>query len=39
MTLVTTHELNNSLSGNVKLIDASWHFLSTRNAFKEYRKE
>ena len=39
MTLITTHELNNSLSGNVKLIDASWHFLSTRNAFKEYRKE
>ena len=39
MTLVSTHELDNSLSGNTKLIDASWHFLSNRNGFKEYQKE
>jgi len=39
MTLVSTHELDNSLSGNAKLIDASWHFLSNRNGFKEYQKE
>ena len=39
MILVSTQELDNGLSSNVKLIDASWHFLSNRNAFKEYRKE
>ena len=39
MTLVSTHELDNSLSDNTKLIDASWHFLSNRNGFKEYQKE
>jgi len=39
MILVSTHELENSLSGNAKLIDASWHFLSNRNGFKEYQKE
>jgi len=39
MTLVSTQELDNSLSSNVKLIDASWHFLSNRNGFKEYQKE
>ena len=39
MTLVSTHELDNSLSDNAKLIDASWHFLSNRNGFKEYQKE
>jgi len=39
MTLVSTQELDNGLSSNVKLIDASWHFLSNRNGFKEYQKE
>ena len=39
MTLVSTHELDNSLSGNAKLIDASWHFLSNRSGFEEYQKE
>ena len=39
MTLISTHELDNSLSGNIKIIDASWHFLSKRNGFKEYQKE
>ena len=39
MILVSTHELDNSLLGNAKLIDASWHFLSNRNGFKEYQKE
>ena len=39
MTLITTHELDNNLSGNIKIIDASWHFLSKRNGFREYQKE
>jgi len=39
MTLISTHELDNNLSGNIKIIDASWHFLSKRNGFKEYQKE
>jgi len=39
MTLISTHEFDNNLSGNAKLIDASWHFLSNRNGFKEYQKE
>ena len=39
MTLVSNQELDNGLSSNVKLIDASWHFLSNRNGFKEYQKE
>ena len=39
MTLISTHELDNTLSGNAKLIDASWHLLSNRNGFKEYQKE
>jgi thiosulfate/3-mercaptopyruvate sulfurtransferase len=39
MTLVSTQELDNGLSSNVKLIDASWHFLSNRNGFEEYQKE
>ena len=39
MTLVSTQELDNGLSSNVKLIDASWHFLSNRSGFKEYQKE
>ena len=39
MTLVSTHELDNSLSGNAKLIDASWHFSSNRNGFEVYQKE
>ena len=39
MILVSTQELDNGLSSNVKLIDASWHFLSNRNGFKEYQKE
>ncbi len=39
MTLVSTQELDNGLSSNIKLIDASWHFLSNRDGFKEYQKE
>ena len=39
MILVSTQELDNGLSNNVKLIDASWHFLSNRDGFKEYQKE
>ena len=39
MTVVSTQELNDSLLDNVKIIDASWHFLSNRNGFKEYQKE
>ena len=39
MILVSTQELDNGLSSNVKLIDASWHFLSNRDGFKEYQKE
>ena len=39
MTLISAHELDNNLLGNVKLIDASWHFLSNRDGFKEYQKE
>ena len=39
MTLVSTHEFDNSLSDNAKLIDATWHFLPNRNGFKEYQKE
>ena len=39
MILVSTDRLDNNLSDNAKLIDASWHFLSNRNAFKEYQKE
>ena len=39
MTLVSTQELNDNLLDNVKIIDASWHFLSNRNGFKEYQKE
>ena len=38
MTLISTQELNDSMLGNVKVIDASWHFLSNRNGFKEYQK-
>ena len=39
MTLISTHEFDNNLSGNAKLIDASWHFLSNRSGFEEYQKE
>ena len=39
MTVVSTQELNDNLLDNVKIIDASWHFLSNRNGFKEYQKE
>ena len=39
MILVSTNELDNNLSGKAKIIDASWHFLSKRNGFKEYQKE
>ena len=39
MTLVSTHEFNNNMSGSAKLIDASWHFLPNRSGFKEYQKE
>jgi len=39
MILVSTQELDNGLSSNVKLIDSSWHFLSNRDGFKEYQKE
>ena len=39
MTLISTYELENKLSGNVKVIDASWHLLPNRNGFAEYQKE
>jgi len=39
MILISTQELDNGSSNNVKLIDASWHFLSNRDGFKEYQKE
>ena len=38
MTLVYTQELNDNMLDNAKVIDATWHFLSNRNAFKEYQK-
>ena len=38
MTLVSTQELNDNMLDNAKVIDATWHFLSNRNAFKEYQK-
>ena len=39
MTLISTDKLDSSLFSNVKLIDATWHFLPKRNGFKEYQKE
>ena len=39
MILISTQELDNGSSSNVKLIDASWHFLSNRDGLKEYQKE
>ena len=39
MTLISTDELDNNLSGNIKIIDATWHFSSKRNGFKEYQKQ
>ena len=39
MILVSTDRLDNNLSDNAKLIDASWHFLSNRSGFEEYQKE
>ena len=39
MPLISTQELNNSLLTNTKIIDATWHFLSNRNGFKEYKEE
>ena len=39
MTLISTQELNDSLLSNTKIIDATWHFLSNRNGFKEYKEE
>ena len=39
MTLVATDELENKLLGKVKLIDSSWHLISSRDGFKEYESE
>lgn len=38
MTLVSTEWLNDNLN-KVKIFDASWHLLASRNGFKEYQKE
>ena len=38
MTLVSTDWLNENLN-KVKIIDASWHLVKTRNALEEYNKE
>ena len=39
MTLISPQDLDDNLLNNTKIIDASWHFLSDRNGFKEYQKE
>ena len=39
MILISTNELNDSLRSNIKIIDASWHFLSGRDGFEEYQNE
>ena len=38
MTLVSTDQLNKNLN-KVKIIDASWHLVKSRNAIEEYKKE
>ena len=38
MTLVSTNWLNENLN-KVKIIDASWHLVKSRNAIEEYNKE
>ena len=38
MTLVSTDWLNNNLN-KIKIIDASWHLIKSRNAIEEYNKE
>ena len=39
MTLISPQDLDDNLLNNTKINDASWHFLSDRNGFKEYQKE
>ena len=38
MTLVSTDWLSENLN-KVKIVDASWHLIKSRNAIKEYNKE
>jgi len=39
MILISTSEFDEKFLDNVKIIDASWHFLSKRNGLKEYKNE